>query len=78
MTKYDSEVDAIGLKCPMPILHCKRGLNSIEINQVLKIQTTDKNAKKDFEVFCINTGHLLINSEMLNGITTFYIKKLAI
>ena len=78
MTKYHSEVDAIGLKCPMPILHCKRGLNLLKTNQVLKIQTTDKNAKKDFEAFCLNTGHLLIKSEVIKKITTFYIKKLAI
>ena len=75
MTDYDSEIDAIGLKCPMPILKCKKGLNSLEINQILKIKTTDKSAKKDFEAFCINTGHDLISCEIKNKISTFYIKK---
>ena len=45
--KFDLEVDAIGLKCPLPILYCKRGLNSILDNQTLKIKTTDKSAHKD-------------------------------
>ena len=36
--KFDLEVDAIGLKCPLPILYCKRGLNSILDNQTLKIK----------------------------------------
>ena len=58
--KFDLEVDAIGLKCPLPILYCKRGLNSIRENQILKIKTTDKSALKDFKSFCDKTGHQLI------------------
>ena len=46
MTEFDNEIDAIGLKCPMPILKCKKGLNSLDTNQILKIKTTDKSAKK--------------------------------
>jgi tRNA 2-thiouridine synthesizing protein A len=75
MTEYNYEIDAIGLKCPMPILKCKKGLNSLEISQILKIKTTDKSAKKDFEAFCRNTGHDLISCETENEVTTFYIKK---
>jgi tRNA 2-thiouridine synthesizing protein A len=75
MSVYNEEIDAIGLKCPMPILKCKKGLNSLEISQILKIKTTDKSAKKDFEAFCRNTGHDLISCETENEVTTFYIKK---
>jgi tRNA 2-thiouridine synthesizing protein A len=73
--KFDALVDARGLKCPLPLLHCKRGLNSLESGQILKIHTTDKNASKDLEAFCENTGHEINSSETLNQITTFYIKK---
>jgi tRNA 2-thiouridine synthesizing protein A len=75
MSEYNEEINAIGLKCPMPILKCKKGLNSLEISQILKIKTTDKSAKKDFEAFCRNTGHDLISCETENEVTTFYIKK---
>mgnify|MGYP006109886629 CR=1 FL=1 len=75
MYKYDYEIDAIGLKCPMPILKCKKGLNSLKINQILRIKTTDKSAKKDFEAFCKNTGHDLISYSEEKGVSTFYIKK---
>ena len=75
MSEYNYEIDAIGLKCPMPILKCKKGLNSLEISQILKIKTTDKSAKKDFEAFCRNTGHDLFFSEIEDEVTTFYIKK---
>ena len=76
MTEFDNEIDAIGLKCPMPILKCKKGLNALKTNQILKIKTTDKSAKKDFEAFCKNTGHVLILFEIEDEITTFYIKKI--
>ena len=74
--KFDLEVDAIGLKCPLPILYCKRGLNSISDNQTLKIKTTDKSALKDFKSFCEKTGHQLVEHFKENEVTIFYIKKL--
>ena len=73
--KFDALVDARGLKCPLPLLHCKRGLNTIASGQILKIQTTDKNASKDLKAFCENTGHEINSRETLNQITTFFIKK---
>jgi tRNA 2-thiouridine synthesizing protein A len=73
---FDLEIDAIGLKCPMPILKCKKGLNSIQVTQILKISTTDINAKKDFEFFCHQTGHKLISSDTHDSVTTFFIQKI--
>ena len=75
MIRYELEVDAIGLKCPMPILYCKKGINAIKINQILKISTTDKNAEKDLKVFCKQTGHKFISSENDGGVTISYIQK---
>ncbi|NBW26709.1 MAG: preprotein translocase subunit TatC, partial [Methylophilaceae bacterium] len=49
---YDHVVDATGLKCPLPILRCKKGLNEIQPDQVLKIIATDPGSKKDFDAFC--------------------------
>ena len=72
---FDLEIDAIGLKCPMPILKCKKGLNLIQVKQILKISTTDINAKKHFEFFCRQTGHKLISSDTNDSITTFFIQK---
>ena len=72
---FDLEIDAIGLKCPMPILKCKKGLNSIQVTQILKILTTDINAKKDFEFFCRQTGHKLISFNTNDSVTTFFIQK---
>ena len=75
MNDYHEEVNAIGLKCPMPILKCKKGLNNLAKDQVLKIMTTDKSAKKDFQFFCEKTGHKILLIEDEAEITTFFIRK---
>ena len=72
---YDHEVDATGLKCPLPILRCKKGLNEIQSDQVLKIIATDPGSKKDFDAFCRQTGHELLSLEDNHGVITFFIKK---
>ena len=75
MNDYHEEVNAIGLKCPMPILKCKKGLNNLAKTQVLKIMTTDKSAKKDFDFYCQKTGHKILSMEDKADVTTFFIQK---
>jgi tRNA 2-thiouridine synthesizing protein A len=56
---FDLEVDASGLKCPLPILRAKKALAQLESGQVLKVITTDKHAVRDFEAFSRQTGNTL-------------------
>ncbi len=70
---YDYEVDATGLKCPLPILRCKKGLNEIKSDQVLKIIATDPGSKKDFDAFCRQTGHELLSLQDLKILFYFQI-----
>ncbi len=74
--EFHKEIDATGLKCPMPILKCKKGLNELTHGEVLKISATDKSAQKDFEAFCDQTGHEMLDSREVQNVTTFYIKKI--
>lgn len=53
---YDHEVDATGLKCPLPILRCKKGLNEIQSEQILKIIATDPGSKKILMRFAVKQG----------------------
>lgn len=73
--EFDKEVDATGLKCPLPILRCKKGLSDMENEQVLKITATDAGAVKDFDAFCKQTGHEILAQEEAEDIYTFFIKK---
>jgi len=66
------ELDAIGQKCPMPLLSTKKALSKIEKGQVLKIMATDKNAVKDLKAFCEYTDHKFIDDRSENE--TFIIR----
>jgi tRNA 2-thiouridine synthesizing protein A len=72
---FDKELDAKNLNCPLPILRCKKGLSEISADQVLKIMATDPGAVKDFQAFCKQTGHELLQLDEAEGVYTFYIKK---
>ncbi len=73
--KFDKEVDARNLNCPLPILRCKKGLSDMQEDQVLKIDATDPGSVKDFEAFCKQTGHELLQLDEDDDIFTFFIKK---
>lgn len=73
--EFDKEVDARNLNCPLPILRCKKGLSDMLANQILKIMATDPGSVKDFEAFCKQTGHELLQLDKEESVFTFYIKK---
>jgi len=73
--EFDKEVDARNLNCPLPILRCKKGLSDMEPNTTLKIMATDPGSVKDFEAFCKQTGHELLQLDKEDSLFTFYIKK---
>lgn len=56
----DLEVDASGLKCPLPILRAKKALAQLHSGQVLKVITTDIHAVRDFQAFAKQTGNTLL------------------
>lgn len=75
--EFDKVVDATGLNCPLPILRCKKGLSDMSPAQVLKVIATDPGSVKDFNAFCLQTGHELLQLDQDETSFTFYIKKRA-
>jgi tRNA 2-thiouridine synthesizing protein A len=75
MADFDSELDASGLNCPLPILRAKKALGALEAGQVLRIIATDPGSVKDFEAFAKQTGNELIESGEEAGKFVFLIKK---
>lgn len=73
--EFDKELDARNLNCPLPILRCKKGLSEISASQILKVTATDPGSVKDFQAFCKQTGHELLEQYDDEGVFTFYIKK---
>jgi tRNA 2-thiouridine synthesizing protein A len=73
--EFDKEIDARNLNCPLPILRCKKGLSEIEPSRTLKVMATDPGSVKDFQAFCKQTGHELLQLDEEDKLFTFYIKK---
>lgn len=59
----------------MPILRCKKALSELKEAEILKIVATDTGAVKDFQAFCKQTGHELLELISEKDTYTFYIKK---
>jgi len=77
MADFDSELDARGLNCPLPILRAKKALNDLSGGQILRIVATDPGSVKDFQAFAKQTGNDLLESSEANGEFVFLLKKKA-
>ena len=77
MSDFDSELDASGLNCPLPILRAKKAISALDAGQLLKIIATDPGSVKDFEAFCKQTGNELVSSGEEEGKFVFAIRKAA-
>lgn len=63
MNAFNVELDVRQLACPLPILRAKKALSTMSSGEVLRVIATDKDAPKDFEVFCRQTGNELLLSD---------------
>ena len=73
--EYQSEVDARGLTCPLPILKAKKALANMESGEVLRVVTTDAGAVRDFQVFAQQTGNELLQTSEQGEEYEFFMKR---
>ena len=59
--EFHQELDARGLKCPLPILRCKKALAGVAAGEILKVTATDPGSVRDFQAFCKQTGHEMLS-----------------
>lgn len=70
-------VDAKGMACPLPILKAKKALSTLEPGDVLEVLTTDRNAMRDFQAFCRQTGNPLLSQEQDGDIGHHFLQRRA-
>jgi tRNA 2-thiouridine synthesizing protein A len=73
--KFQKELDARGLNCPLPILRTKKALTDMRSGEVLRIVATDPGAVKDFQAFSRQSGNPLLASETVKDEFVFLLKK---
>ncbi len=71
----DSELDASGLNCPLPLLKAKMELNRLASGAVLKVIATDAGSQRDFRTFARLAGHELLHEEVDAGIYRYWLRK---
>jgi tRNA 2-thiouridine synthesizing protein A len=64
--EIDKELDARGMKCPLPILKAKRALADMVSGQVLRVVATDTGSLRDFQAFAMQTGNELLEQQTVD------------
>lgn len=75
MMQADKEVDACGLRCPLPILRAKKALADMQSGQILKILATDPGARRDFAAFAQQTGNQIIETLTQDKVFVFFMRR---
>ncbi|MGC9370436.1 MAG: sulfurtransferase TusA family protein [Paracoccaceae bacterium] len=60
--RWDQELDASGLLCPLPVLKARKRLQGMAQGQVLRLVATDPAAVVDVPHYCNESGNLLLDS----------------
>ena len=68
-------LDTKGMNCPIPILKARKTLDGMSAGEALEIHATDPGAVKDFEAFCRQTGHELVESSKDGEVYKFIIQR---
>jgi tRNA 2-thiouridine synthesizing protein A len=58
--KFDQELDATGLACPLPIVKAKKALAGLSPGQVLRVLSTDPGTADDMPLLAEQTGNRLL------------------
>ena len=77
MAAQPHNLDALGLRCPLPVLRARKVLSGLSAGTLLEVAATDPAAPADFEAFCRETGHELIAIETNDDVHRITIRKKA-
>ena len=73
--EFQKDVDARGMKCPLPILKAKKALNDMQTGDILRVMATDPGSVRDFNAFARQTGNELLSHAELDAEFTFFLRR---
>lgn len=74
-SRWDQEVDARGLRCPLPLLRAKQALRNMAPGERLQVLATDSGSVRDFQAFARIDGHGLELCQEQDGVYTYILVK---
>jgi len=73
--RFDRDLDARDLLCPLPVLRARKVLLGMAPGQVLRVLATDPAAVVDMPHFAREAGHDLIAMVEEGGATAYYLSR---
>ena len=73
--EFQKDVDARGMKCPLPILKAKKALNDMQTGEILRVMATDPGSVRDFNAFARQTGNELLSHAEEDAEFTFFLRR---
>ena len=71
----DFRIDAVGLKCPEPLMIVRNRVRGMAVGETVAIEATDPSTVRDFTNFCRFMGHVLEREEHVGDRFHFLIRK---
>lgn len=71
----ETEIDAIGLLCPLPVLKARKALAGLPDGAVLRLRASDPAAIVDVPHFCAESGHGFLDMTEAEGHAIYRIRK---
>jgi tRNA 2-thiouridine synthesizing protein A len=72
------ELDASGLRCPLPLLKAKQALRELAPGDLLRVLATDAGSVRDFQAFARISGHELVGFSEREAVFCYLLKKTAV
>ena len=73
--EFQKDVDARGMKCPLPILKAKKALNDMQTGEILRVMATDPGSVRDFNAIARQTGNELLSHAEEDAEFTFFLRR---
>ncbi|GAB1622201.1 sulfurtransferase TusA [Agarivorans albus] len=71
----DHQLDAIGLRCPEPVMMVRKAIRNIDIGETLLVQADDPSTTRDMVSFCEFMDHTLVAQKTDQTPFQYLIKK---
>jgi len=70
-----AEVDARGLRCPLPLLKAKQALNQTSVGSYIRVLATDAGSVRDFHAYADLSGNHIHLFREYDGVYEYILQK---
>ncbi len=71
----DSQIDCVGLFCPMPIVKTREAIQGMGVGDLLAMLSDDPTSAADMRDWCLITGNDLVEVSREAGVYRFLVRK---